>query len=165
LNLGGAHTTVTFSSLRATILSVTPTQINLVVPASLHPGPAILRLNNGTTTAYPVVVAIAPAPPSISAVHSVTNAIISATNPAHPGEILNVQITGLAPSDAAVAPGRVRITVGGDDMVAGNVTEVNATSSVIQFTLDQAVPTGAQVPLTVSIDGKTSLPAYIPIAP
>ena len=165
LNLGGAHTTVTFSNLRATILSVTPTQINLVVPASLQPGPAILRLNNGTTTAYPVVVAIAPAPPSISAVHSVTNAIISATNPAHPGEILNVQITGLAPSDAAVAPGRVHITAGGDDMVAGNVTEVNATSSVIQFTLDQAVPTGAQVPLTVSIDGKTSLPAYIPIAP
>ena len=50
-------------------------------------------------------------------------------------------------------------------MLAGSVTEVNATSYLIQFTLDQAVPTGAQVPLTVSIDGKTSLPAYISIAP
>jgi hypothetical protein len=48
--------------------------------------------------------------------------------------------------------------------MAGSVTEVSGTSYLIQFTLDPAVPTGAQVPLTISIDGKTSLPAYISIA-
>jgi len=164
LNLGGAKTTVTINNLTATILSASPDQINLVIPASLQPGPAILRLNNGATNAYPVVVAIVPVPPSISAVQNVSNVNISATNPAHPGDILNVQVTGLAAHDTAVAPGRVRITVGGDDMMAGSVTEINATSYLIQFTLDPAVPTGAQVPLTVSIDGKTSLPVYISIA-
>jgi uncharacterized protein (TIGR03437 family) len=164
LNLGGAKTTVTINNLTATILSASPTQINLVIPASLQPGPAILRLNNGGTNAYPVVVAIVPVPPSISAVQNVSNVNISATNPAHPGDILNVQVTGLAAPDTAVAPGRVRITAGGDGMMAGSVSEINATSYLIQFTLDPAVPTGAQVPLTVSIDGKTSQPAYISIA-
>jgi len=164
-NLGGAQTKVTISSLPTTILHASATQINLVVPASLQPGPAILRLNNGATSAYPVVVVIAPAPPTISAVQNVSNVNLSATNPAHPGEILSVQVTGLAAPDEDVAPGRVHINVGGDDMPAGIVTEVNAKSYLIQFTLDQAVPTGAQVPLTISIDGKTSLPVYIAIAP
>ena len=35
----------------------------------------------------------------------------------------------------------------------------------VQFKLDASVATGAQVPLTISIDGKTSLPIYIPITP
>jgi uncharacterized protein (TIGR03437 family) len=164
-NLGGAKTTVTINNLPAAILHVSPAQINLVVPASLQPGPAILRLNNGAANAYPVVVVIAPAPPSITTVQNVSNVNISATSPAHPGEILNVQVAGLAAPNAVVAPGRVHITVGGDDMLAGSVTELTAKSFLIQFTLDQAAPAGTQVPLTVSIDGKTSLPVYIPIAP
>jgi hypothetical protein len=98
-------------------------------------------------------------------VQNVSNVNISATSPAHPGEILNVQVAGLAAPNAVVAPGRVHITVGGDDMLAGSVTELTAKSFLIQFTLDQAAPAGTQVPLTVSIDGKTSLPVYIPIAP
>jgi hypothetical protein len=122
-------------------------------------------LNNGTANAYPVVVAIAPAPPSIGAVQRAANVNISPSNPAHPGELLSVRVAGLAPANTAVAPGRVSITAGGDGMPAGSVTELNGTSYVIQFTLDAAVPTGAQIPLTVSIDGKTSLPAYISIAP
>lgn len=164
-NLGGVQTKVTINNLPAAILHTSPAQIDLVVPASLQPGPAILRLTNGGTNAYPVVVVIAPAPPSISTVQSASSVNISATNPAHPGEILTVQVAGLAAPESVVAPSRVQITVGGDDMPAGTVTEVNAKSYLIQFTLDLAVPTGAQVPLTVSIDGKTSLPAYIPVAP
>jgi uncharacterized protein (TIGR03437 family) len=165
VNLGGAQSKVTINNLPATILHASPAQINLVVPASLQPGPAILRLNNGATNAYPVVVVIAPVPPSIGTVQNASNVNISATNPAHPGQILSVQVAGLAAPDADVAASRVRIAVGGDDMPAGSVTEVNAKSYLIQFTLGQAVPTGALVPLTVSIDGRTSLPAYIPIAP
>jgi uncharacterized protein (TIGR03437 family) len=165
VNLGGAHTTITINHLSAAILSASSTQINLVVPAALQSGPAILRLNNGTANAYPVVVAIAPAPPSIGLVQSASSVNINAANPAHPGEILSVQVAGLAAPDTAVAPGRVHITIGGDDMPAGSVTEGNGRSYLIQFTLDQAVPTGAQIPLTVSIDGETSLPVYIPIAP
>jgi len=165
LNLGGAQTTVTINNQSATILYASPTQINLVVPASLQPGPAILRLNNGTTNAYPVVVVIGPAPPSITAVESASSVNISATNPAHPGDVLNVQVTGLAPAGTSVVPGRVHVTAGGLDMLASTITELNTTTDVIQFKLDPNVAPGAQVPLTISIDGKTSLPVYIQIVP
>jgi len=165
LNLGGAQTTVTINNQSATILYASPTQINLVVPASLQPGPAILRLNNGTTNAYPVVVVIGPAPPSITAVESASSVNISATNPAHPGVVLNVQVTGLAPAGTSVVPGRVHVTAGGLDMLASTITELNTTTDVIQFKLDPNVAPGAQVPLTISIDGKTSLPVYIQIVP
>ena len=165
LNLGGAQTSITVGNMPATILYASPTQINFVVPASLQPGPAILRLNTGTTKAYPVVVAIGPAPPSIASVESVSNLAVTATNPAHPGDVLNLQATGLAPAGAAVAPSRVHITAGGVDMPAGSVTDVNTTTWVIQFKLDPSVAPGAQVPLTVSVDGKTSLPVFIAVAP
>ncbi|MBZ5595522.1 MAG: matrixin family metalloprotease [Acidobacteriia bacterium] len=165
LNLGGAQTTVTINNVPATILYASASQINLVVPASLKAGPAILRLNNGSTNAYPVVVVIGPAPPSITAIENASNVTISASNPAQAGDVLNVQVTGLAPSGTAVAPGRVNLTAGGVDMPAGSVTDVNDTTSVIQFKLDPNVAPGAQIPLTVSIDGKTSLPVYIPIVP
>jgi len=165
LNLGGAQTTITISNQPATILYASATQINFVVPASLQPGPAILRLNNGTTNANPVVVVIAPTPPAITAVQSASNVNISATNPAHPGDVLNIQVAGLAPSGEAVAPGRLQITAGGVNMLAGSVTDLNTTTDVVQFKLDPSVAPGAQVPLTISIDGKTSLPVYIAIVP
>jgi uncharacterized protein (TIGR03437 family) len=165
LNLGGDQTTVTINNQSATILYASPTQINLVVPASLHSGPAVLRLNNGSTNAYPVVVVIGPTPPSITAVESASNVSISATNPAHPGDVLNVQVTGLAAAGTAIAPGQVHVTAGGLDTMAATVTELNDTTYVVQFKLDPRVAPGDQVPLTISIDGKTSLPAYIPIVP
>jgi len=164
-NQGGATTTLTINDQPVKILYASPTQINLVVPASLKPGPAILRLNNGTAQAYPVAVSIDPVPPAITSVQDLSNSKLDANNPAQPGDVLNLLVNGLADPGSAIAPGRVHVKVGTRDTTAGSVTPATASAYTVQFKLDVSVPTGAQVPLTISIDGKTSLPVYIPIAP
>ncbi len=161
----GGPTAITIGDQPVKLLYTSPTQINLVVPASLKPGPAILRLNNGTTQAYPVVVSIDPAPPSITSVQDLSNSNLGPNNPAQPGDVLNLLVNGLAATGTAIAPGRVRVQVGGHDTAAGSVNPANGSSYTVQFKLDSSVVSGAQVPLTISIDGKTSLPVYIPIAP
>jgi len=164
-NQGGAQVTLTINNQAVKILYASPLQINLVVPASLQPGPAILRLNNGTTQAYPVVVSIDPVPPSITSVQDLSNSNLGPNNPAQPGDVLNLLVSGLGDPGSAIAPGRVRVQVGGHDTPAGSVTPGNSALYTVQFKLDASVATGAQVPLTISVDGKTSLPVYIPIAP
>ena len=164
-NQGGAQNILTINDQPVKILYASPNQINLLVPASLQPGPAILRLNNGAAQAYPVVVSIDPVPPSITAVQDLSNSNLGPNNPAQPGDVLNLLVSGLAAAGSAIAPGRVHVKVGGHDTSAGSVTPANGSAYTVQFKLDPTVAAGAQVALTVSIDGKTSLPIYIPIAP
>jgi uncharacterized protein (TIGR03437 family) len=164
-NQGGATTILTLNDQPVKILYASPLQINLIVPASLQPGPAILRLNNSATQAYPVVVSIDPVPPSITSVQDLSNSKLGPNNPAQPGDVLNLLVNGLALPSSTIAPGRVHVKVGGRDTAAGSVTSANGSAYTVQFKLDASVAAGAQVPLTVSIDGKTSLPVYIPIAP
>jgi len=164
-NLGGAQATINIGGQAVTILNASQTQINFTVPPTLQPGPAVLRLNNGTTKAYPVVISIDPVPPSITAVQDSSRKNINAANPANPGDMLNLLVTGLAPAGPAVRPTHVHVTVSGLDIPAGSVSPSNNSTFMVQFRLDPAVATGAQIPVTVSIDGKTSLPVYIPINP
>jgi uncharacterized protein (TIGR03437 family) len=164
-NLGGAQTKITINKQPATILFASASQVNLVIPRSLTPGPAILRLNNGAANAYPVVVSIDTAPPTIIAVENSANVKVDASQPAQAGDKLSVLVTGLADPGANIDPGRVHVTVGGVDSAAAVITQVSGTTYQVQFTLDPAVSPGAQVAVTISIDGKTSLPAYIPVGP
>lgn len=164
-NLGGAQTKITINDQAVTILYASAGQINLVIPATLKPGPAILRLNNGAANAYPVVVSIDAAPPTITAVQNTSNVNVDVSHLAQAGDKLSVLVTGLADPGTTIDPGRVHVTVGGVDSAAAVITQVSDTTYQVQFTLDPAVIAGAQVPVTISIDGKTSLPVYIPIGP
>ena len=162
VNLGGSQTTITLNGQAANILNATATQITFVVPPSLKPGIAILKLNNGTTNASPVVVTLVSTPPAIVGLQNTAAAPIAAANAPQPGDSLTLLVTGLAAAGATVDPTAVRVTVGGVTRMAAVVSEVGTTSTYqVQFTLDPSVPTGAQIPVTVSINGKTSLPIYI----
>jgi uncharacterized protein (TIGR03437 family) len=166
LNLGGAGTTVTIGGQSAEILYASPTQVNFVVPPSLKPGATILKLNNGTANAYPVVVTLVAAPPVITAVQDSEGSAVGATNSPQPGDRLTLLVTGLVTAGATIDPTTVHVTVGGVSRMPAVVSQVGNTSTYqVQFTLDASVPTGAQVPVTITINGKTSLPVYIAINP
>ncbi len=166
VNLGGAQTAITIKGHAASIVSVTPTQITFVVPAGLNPGPQILKLNNGATNAYPIVITLVSVPPVITGVQDSSGNSVSASNATQPGNTLTLMVTGLAAAGATVDPTTVQVNVGGLNVTPAAVSEVSTTSTYqVQFTLDPAVTTGAKVPVTISINGKTSLPVYIPINP
>lgn len=163
VNLGGAQTKMTIGDQPVSILYASPTQINLVIPASLKPGPAILKLNNGTDNAYPVVVSIGAAPPVITAVQSAAKTSVDLAHAANPGDTLTLLVAGLANSGSTVDPKLVQVAVGGMNLPVSTVSAASDTSFVVQFTLNSAVPSGAKIPVTISINGTTSLPVYIAI--
>ncbi len=164
VNLGGSQTTITIKGQTANIVSATPTLVTFVVPPGLNAGAQVLKLNNGSMNAYPIVITLAPAPPVITGVQDSSGNGVSPSNATRPGNTLTLLVTGLAAAGATVDPSNVQVTAGGVVITPTAITEVSTTTTYqVQFTLDPAVATGAQVPVTITINGKTSLPVYIPI--
>jgi hypothetical protein len=137
------------------------------IPKDISVGPAILRLNNGTLDAYPVVVSLDPAPPIVYAVQNAAAVKVAGAVAAHSGDTLTAAVVGLDDSGSAtpgpVDPSNVHMIVGGVDQVATTVAGPYGTLYLVVFKVPDAVPTGDAVPLSASVNGRISLPFYIPI--
>jgi uncharacterized protein (TIGR03437 family) len=155
--------TVTIGGQAATVLFASATQVNLQVPPSLPPGPALLNLNNGIAPAFPVVVNIDTPPAGISAVQNSAGVNIDNTHPAHQGDLLIVSLTKFAAPGAIIDPSRVQVRVGG---VLHNVLQVIEAAPLYQvgFLLNSNDPVGQSDALIVYLDGKSSVQAFIPVA-
>jgi uncharacterized protein (TIGR03437 family) len=138
--------------------------VNLQIPASLPPSPAVLTLNNGTVSSYPVTVNIDTVPAAIAAIQNANGAYITPTSPAHPGDFLTVSLTGFAPSGSVIAPSRVQIAVAGVIHNAVQVISPVAGLYQVSFALNANEQLGASQQLVVYLDGRSSYPANIPIA-
>jgi uncharacterized protein (TIGR03437 family) len=136
-------------------------QINFVVPAGFPTGPATLNLNNGSASAFPVLVQISNPPPTIIGVANVSGVPLSAGSSAGMGDILNVLVAGLDPT----VPGnlsRLQVTLSGISMPVLGITPASNSQFQIEIFLTQSFA-GAQVPLAVSVDGSSSAPFTITV--
>jgi len=133
---------------------VAPGQIGFVVPANFQPGPALLRVQYGPELIYPVVVSIDLPPPTVTSVTGGTGPI-DAQRPARAGDFL---IVSLIDQSAQLVRERVTVTVAGVEHPALSV----APPHQVLFTLSPSVPPGLQT-LTVTVDGRTSLPFPLPV--
>jgi uncharacterized protein (TIGR03437 family) len=138
--------------------------VNLQIPPNLPPGPAVLTLNNGTASAYPVTVNVDTVPASISAIQNTNGGYITAASPAHPGDYLTVSLTGFAPSGSVIASSRVQIAVAGTMHNAVQVLSPAAGLYQVSFSLNANEQLGASQQLVVYLDGRSSYPANIAIA-
>src|SRR5262249_33258511 len=78
LATGSATPVVTIGGQPATVLYASPTQLNLQLPSTLSPGAAILTLNNGVASAFPITVNIDTLPATINSVQAAAGAAIAA---------------------------------------------------------------------------------------
>lgn len=155
-------TSVTINGKPVPVTSATATQVDIQLPGNLATGPAILKVNNGSTDSLPVAIHIGLAPPVISAVQTPGRVTIPSWQAVRAGETLTLLVSGLDPA-TVTAPTRVHISAGGVDHIAGVITAPPEGSNLytVQFTLADSLPAGKQTPLTVSLDGRPSLPVYI----
>lgn len=166
--LSGSNFSTSLSALTLTlngnpipIQSVAPGQITFQVPPGFSIGPAILRLQSGIEWSNPVLVAIDPLPPVINGIMA-GGALADVTRAVHPGELVTLQVANLAESGTTVAPGRITLQVGAVEHQALAVAPGSQPGVfVVIFSLSPAVPPGQQVPLVLSIDGRTSLPFFL----
>ena len=98
-----------------------------------------------------IVIPIDAVPPNVQSVSGVDNITIDSSRPAHPGDVLNVLVTGLTASDSK----RVHVNIAGVDHAALGIVPLGDAHRV-QVVLSPAV---GQVPLAVSMDGR-GWPAY-----
>jgi len=138
-------------------------QLNLQLPATLIPGPALLIVNNGAATNFPVTVNIDTAPAGILAVQDAGGAYITSSHAARQGGEIIVTLSGFAAPGAAIDPSRVQVSVGGVMHPAIQVTPAGALYQ-IGVLLNSTDPVGPSQPLIVYLDGRSSLPASIPVA-
>lgn len=163
---GGAVTPLLYlNDQQVPVTSQAAGQIGFTVPANLAPGPALLRLQYGPETIYPVIVQIDAPPPTILGV--TTGALaVDVARPARPGEALIVVVSGVAEPGAPVNLNRVRISVASIEHAPLAIAPALSppTAHQILFMLSADIPAG-QYPLTVSLDGKTSAPATLHVRP
>jgi uncharacterized protein (TIGR03437 family) len=164
-NLPSGTVAITLNDLPARILGIDGKEITFEVPAGLSAGPAVLRLRSGGDTSLPVVIAIEPPSPVISSVVSSGGFRVEANRPARPGDVLTLVVSGLAGTSETVATSRVRVA-GGD--LQHEVVQVTPSPSQpgayhVLFILSPTTPVSAPASLTVSIDGRNSLPVSVPV--
>ncbi len=164
LAAGSAVPVITVENQPVTVLYASPSQLNLQLPSTLTPGPALLTLNNGALTAFPIGVSIANLPAGIDAVQNSSGAYIDAGSAAHPGDTLIVTLGNFAPAGANINASRVQVSVGGVlHSVLSPIVSVGAYYQVY-FTLNATDPIGQSEQLIVYLDGASSYPATIPVA-
>ena len=104
-------------------------QINFTIPQGFPTGPAILKLNNGSTSAFPLEIQIdVPAP-------QIQNVSGPSGNAGSPGDVLTALASGIDP--AAANPNRLQVTVSGVPMTILQVTPQGGQVQ-IQFVLAQS---------------------------
>ncbi len=160
-NLNPALLTVTLNDRPLTILSVATGRITFQVPAGTAPGTAILRVQIPGEQSLPILVAIDLPPPVVTAAFAQPNTPIDSGRAARPGELLSLVVSGLAEPGAAVAPSRLRITVGGIEHQAQQVTP-SGNSHQVQFFLGTTVAAGPQQ-LVVAVDSRNSTPFLLAV--
>jgi len=157
-----ATPSITIAGQPVTVLYASATQFNLVLPASLTPGPATLLFNNGIAAAYPLTVNIDTLPAGINAIQDITGAYVYSANAAQIGGTLIVTLNNFAPLNKAISLNRVSVGIGGVQNPAIKITEAGPYYQVY-FVLDPRDPVGQSVQLVVYLDGRSSYPATIPI--
>lgn len=107
-----ADVQVTVNGYRASLLYVSPTQINLQLPAGLQPGPAQIVVTVAGQSSPPLTAPVSSAAPgiflssaSLAAALDDGNHDIDPSNPAQPGSTISVFLTGIGPLTATVHTG------------------------------------------------------------
>ncbi len=163
-SINPADLNLTLNGARPSVQTMAPGQLLFQIPVTFPTGPAVLRLQSGTEQSPPLVVAIDLPPPLIAGLGVGTVPAPGATRPVRVGEVVTLVVSSLAEPGAVIAPSRVRVTVGGVDLPASAVAPGPQSGySLVQFTVTPSVAPGQQVPLSLTIDGRTSQPFMVTV--
>lgn len=162
-NLRASDLTVTLRDEAVTGLVLDENKLSFQVPASLTVGPAILRIKTSRAEVFPVVISVEAAPPEIAAVYVQANQPLTTSRPVTQGDLVTILVSGLG---EAFAVEKLTVNVGG---ISHSVQELNAVKDragfyELKFYVGTTVTPGNQVELTVSLNGRESVPAIIAVA-
>jgi uncharacterized protein (TIGR03437 family) len=132
--LSGTGVRVLINNIPANIYYVSPTQVNLLVPTSLTPGPANLQLVVDSLAGPAIPIMLQSAAPSLFQSDATTvlgvhlnNTLITPASPAQPGEVIVLYASGVGPTNPAAIPDEIPQT-------AATVTPLSSFSLMLNGT-------------------------------
>jgi len=156
---------VSIGGQSATLLYASANQINLQIPSTLAAGPAVLVVNNGVASTYPVVVNIDAAPAAITALLNAGGVPYDTSNPAHQGDLVTLTLsTPLLAPNTIVPLSSLQVSVGGVLHDVLQVSPVTGGALQVSLLLSTNDPVGVAQTVIAYLDGRSSYPATLPIA-
>ncbi len=129
--LGSTGVRVLINNIPANIYYVSPTQVNLLIPTSLAPGPAMLQLVVDALAGPAIPIMLLNAAPGFFQLDATTvlgvhldGSTITAASPAKSGEIVVLFASGLGPTNPAAIPDQI-------PQAAASVTPMSSFSMLI----------------------------------
>jgi uncharacterized protein (TIGR03437 family) len=112
--LGTTGVRVLINNIPANIYYVSPTQVNLLIPTSLVPGPVMLQLVVDSLAGPAIPMMLQSAAPSLFQLDATTvlavhlnGSTITASSPAQAGEVVVLFASGLGPTNPAAIPNQI----------------------------------------------------------
>jgi uncharacterized protein (TIGR03437 family) len=113
-SLTGTNVGVLINLIPADVYYVSPGQVNVLIPPSLIPGPAVVELENDGIYGPPIQIMLSPSAPvlfqsdptTVIATHG-NGPLVTSTSPAQAGEVVVLYATGLGPTAPAALPNQV----------------------------------------------------------
>ena len=161
----GAGTTVTLNGQPVRVFAASPAQLSVQIPQSATPGLSSLVVNNGQSSSFPVTVDIDNLPASVLAITNSAGALVESGRVAHAGDLLTVTLGDFGPAGAAIAASRVQVLAGGVIAAPLQVIPGSAAGTwQVSFLIQARAAIGPAQQVIVYLDGRSSYPAFIPIA-
>jgi uncharacterized protein (TIGR03437 family) len=154
--------TVFLNDRQLPVLAVNGNDIAFQIPASTAVGPAVVRVEANGERSMPIILPVDPPPPRIVSVTSGSR-LLDANRPGHAGEMINLFVTNLNTTGSAVDPSRLVVSIGGIHVNAASVSQAGEGHKVT-LAIPSHSPVGAEVPVSLEIDERTSEPVHVVIA-
>jgi len=158
-NGGASSVQVTLGGVSIPVSFASTGQVNVSIPSPFPTGPSLLVVNNGAFSSFPVMVNIANVPPTILAVTNPAGGSLAGIT-SNPGDLIDVVVAGLDPT--TIGTPSLQVTVSGVAMGILGVNSLPGGQYQIQVVLTQSFG-GAQVPLSVWVNGSSSQPFNITV--
>jgi uncharacterized protein (TIGR03437 family) len=154
--LASATLSIFVNERQAQLAGLNGNQISFTIPQATPVGAAVIRVDINGERGLPVIAVIEPPLVQITGA-TVSNRAVDAVNPARAGDLLTLSTLNLAEAGANVNASRITVSIGGTELPALQVLP-NGSTHFVAFFIPANVPTGTQVPVTITINGRTSAP-------
>jgi uncharacterized protein (TIGR03437 family) len=155
--LSASNATLFLNDRSIPITSVANNQITFNVPATLTPGPYVLRIEANGERSLPVLIIVDPPPPKILSASADNGASTSALKV---GQLMALKVSDYESAGSTLDLARVEVKLAGVPVNVAQILEQEDVHKVLVY-VPETASAGPDVPLTVSIDNRTSDPINI----
>lgn len=160
--IAAGSVSVTISDRAAQVVSAEGSSVKVKIPDGLRAGLQRVSVNMGGQLLLPAVVEIIDPPPAIVKAQTVFGQEVTEHNAPVPGGMLQLIVRDLG--DGQIDVGDVLIKSGGTTHTAVQVTATGERrTKLVVFTLAPETLPGAKASLTVTWNGRTSMPFELPV--